>query len=71
MVKIIPSHHAEKQRDIGTEATNGQKRILAPSAEVSPSNIRKPHRPALQIYMQKCYHLATYESHINTRFMRS
>lgn len=51
MVQVIPSHHAEKQRNIGTEATNGQKKILALSAEVSPTNIRNPHRPALQTQM--------------------
>jgi hypothetical protein len=47
MANIIPSHRAEKQRNIGTEATNGQKKILAPSAKVIPTKARKLYRPAI------------------------
>lgn len=48
MADIIPSHHAEKQRNIGTEATNRQKKILASSAKGIPTKARELYRPAMK-----------------------
>lgn len=48
MSNIIPSHRAGKQRNIGTKATNRQKKTLAPSAKGIPTKAGKLYRPAMQ-----------------------
>lgn len=47
MADIIPLQHAGKQRNIGTEATNRQKKILAPSAKGIATKAEL-YRPAMQ-----------------------
>lgn len=48
MANIIPLQHAGKQRNIGTEATNRQKKILAPSAKGIATKAGELYRPAMQ-----------------------
>lgn len=74
MVNIIPSHRAGKQRNIGTKATNRQKKILAPSAKGIPTKAGKLYRPAMQYStwgsFRKCYRLAICKPDANTHFVK-
>lgn len=59
MANIISSHHAGKQRNIGTKATNRQKKILAPSAKGIPTKAEKLYRPAMQSSTWNSFRKAT------------
>lgn len=76
MANIIPSHRAGEQRNIGTRATNRQKKILAPSAEGIPTKAGKLYRPATQastwnlVRKATGYSLAIYKPDTNTCFAK-